>query len=74
MSEKFTCFRFCYAFDFQCACVVQLFRLKSLSIFVPNMQFYHLKFGDRFYFEHGGEVGSFKPGIKNIQTINHNNL
>lgn len=41
---------------------------------LTGMQFFHLKFGDRFYFEHGGEVGSFKPGNKNTQTINHNNL
>ncbi|XP_027203202.2 peroxidase-like [Dermatophagoides pteronyssinus] len=26
-----------------------------------GIQFYHWKYGDRFYFEHGGEVGSFTP-------------
>lgn len=26
------------------------------------MQFYDLKYGDRFYFEHEGEAASFTPG------------
>ncbi|UYV64041.1 hypothetical protein LAZ67_2006378 [Cordylochernes scorpioides] len=28
---------------------------------IVGIQFYHLKFGDRFYFEHYGESGSFSP-------------
>ncbi|XP_054154519.1 peroxidase-like [Oppia nitens] len=28
-----------------------------------GIQFYHLKFGDRFYFEHGDQAGSFTIGI-----------
>lgn len=27
-----------------------------------GIQFHHWKFGDRFYFEHGGESGSFSLG------------
>lgn len=26
-----------------------------------GIQYYHLKFGDRYYFEHGGQSGSFTP-------------
>lgn len=29
---------------------------------IIGIQFYHLKYGDRFYFEHGGQTGSFTPG------------
>lgn len=28
---------------------------------VNGIQYFHLKYGDRFYFEHGGQVGSFNP-------------
>ncbi|XP_015912051.1 peroxidase-like [Parasteatoda tepidariorum] len=28
---------------------------------IVGIQFYHLKYGDRFYFEHGGQTGSFTP-------------
>lgn len=28
---------------------------------VNGIQYYHLKFGDRYYFEHGGQAGSFNP-------------
>lgn len=28
-----------------------------------GIQFHHWKFGDRFYFEHGGEAGSFNIGM-----------
>lgn len=28
---------------------------------ILGMQFYHLKYGDRFFFEHGSQVGSFTP-------------
>lgn len=28
---------------------------------VNGIQYYHLKFGDRYYFEHGGQSGSFNP-------------
>lgn len=28
---------------------------------VNGIQYYHLKFGDRFWFEHGNQVGSFNP-------------
>lgn len=30
---------------------------------IIGVQFNHLKFGDRFYFEHGQQDGSFSPGI-----------
>ena len=29
---------------------------------INGIQFYHFKFGDRFYFEHGNQAGSFSPG------------
>lgn len=29
---------------------------------IMGVQFNHLKFGDRFYFEHGNQDGSFTPG------------
>ncbi|XP_023243050.1 peroxidase-like [Centruroides sculpturatus] len=29
---------------------------------IVGIQFYHLKYGDRFYFEHYGQSGSFTPG------------
>ncbi|KAJ6215754.1 hypothetical protein RDWZM_010254 [Blomia tropicalis] len=32
-----------------------------------GIQFYHWKYGDRFYFEHGGEAGSFTP--EQLNTI-----
>ncbi|XP_054717391.1 chorion peroxidase-like [Uloborus diversus] len=28
---------------------------------IIGIQFYHLKYGDRFFFEHGGQAGSFSP-------------
>lgn len=28
---------------------------------INGIQYYHLKFGDRYYFEHGGQAGSFTP-------------
>jgi len=28
---------------------------------INGIQYYHLKFGDRYYFEHGGQAGSFNP-------------
>lgn len=28
---------------------------------INGIQYYHLKFGDRYYFEHGNQVGSFTP-------------
>jgi peroxidase len=41
-----------------------------------GIQFHHWKYGDRFYFEHGGEAGSFKPEqLNNIrQTASLANL
>lgn len=32
---------------------------------IIGIQFYHLKYGDRYYFEHHGESGSFTLG-KNV--------
>lgn len=29
---------------------------------IIGIQFYNLKYGDRFWFEHGYQVGSFSPG------------
>ena len=29
---------------------------------LTGIQFHHLKYGDRFYFEHGNEAGSFTLG------------
>ena len=28
-----------------------------------GIQFYHIKFGDRYYYEHGNQYGSFTLGI-----------
>lgn len=30
-----------------------------------GVQFYHSKFGDRYFYEHGGQAGSFSPGLFN---------
>ena len=30
---------------------------------INGIQFYNFKYGDRFYFEHGYQAGSFTPGI-----------
>jgi len=36
-----------------------------------GIQFYHWKYGDRYYFEHGGEAGSFSPGkMESFKTLN----
>ncbi|CAG2106611.1 unnamed protein product [Medioppia subpectinata] len=35
---------------------------------INGIQFYHFKFGDRFYFEHGYQPGSFSPGIGETST------
>jgi peroxidase len=38
---------------------------------ILGMQFYHLKYGDRFYFEHGSQVGSFTPAqLREIKKMN----
>ncbi|KAG8170787.1 hypothetical protein JTE90_022406, partial [Oedothorax gibbosus] len=34
---------------------------------IIGIQFYHLKFGDRYYFEHHGETGSFS--LSQLETI-----
>jgi peroxidase len=40
---------------------------------VLGIQYYHLKAGDRYYFEHGGQAGSFTPAqldnIRNVATL-----
>lgn len=35
---------------------------------IMGIQFNHLKFGDSFYFEHGGQAGSFNEGKKNLKN------
>ncbi len=35
-----------------------------------GIQFHHWKYGDRFYFEHGGEAGSFTIGNFELWTLN----
>ena len=30
---------------------------------ILGIQYYHLKFGDRYYYEHGGQSGSFNLGM-----------
>ncbi|KAL3202112.1 hypothetical protein MRX96_042685 [Rhipicephalus microplus] len=34
---------------------------------ILGIQFWRLKYGDRFYFEHGGQAGSFTPGHERAQ-------
>ncbi|KFM65699.1 Chorion peroxidase, partial [Stegodyphus mimosarum] len=37
---------------------------------IIGIQFYHLKYGDRFYFEHGGQTGSFTPAqLREIKKV-----
>ncbi|XP_071035495.1 chorion peroxidase [Parasteatoda tepidariorum] len=37
---------------------------------IIGVQFYHLKYGDRFFFEHGGQAGSFTPAqLREIKKI-----
>lgn len=37
---------------------------------IIGIQFYHLKYGDRFYFEHGGQAGSFTPAqLQEIKKV-----
>lgn len=39
-----------------------------------SIQFYHWKYGDRFYFEHGGQDGSFTLGIRGNYIVFYANL
>ena len=44
---------------------------------IIGIQFYNLKYGDRFWFEHKNQIGSFTPGmlitIQYILYCNNNN-
>lgn len=35
---------------------------------INGVQFYHSKYGDRFFYEHGGESGSFTSGKKTMSA------
>ena len=34
--------------------------------YLLGIQFFHWRFGDRFYFEHSGQAGSFNIGIPQV--------